>query len=114
MNRLRGKTYSYLKEKKDEDIKGIKNCAIKRKLKNFKIIKTVQEKKQFNVDNLKEFAKNKLILKTQQRFKSERHSVFTEEINKLVLSSNGDKRMQSTNSTETYVYGKKQRHNVMI
>ena len=34
---------------------------------------------------------NKLILKTQQRFKSERHNVVTEEINKIVLSSNNDK-----------------------
>ena len=31
--------------------------------------------------------------KTQQRFKSERHNVFTEEINKIALSSNDDKRM---------------------
>ena len=29
--------------------------------------------------------------KTQQRFKSERHYVFTEEINKIALSSNDDK-----------------------
>ena len=36
----------------------------------------------------KEFIKNKLILKIQQRFKSERRTVFTEEINKIALSSN--------------------------
>ena len=36
---------------------------------------------------------NKSILKTQQRFKSERHNVFTKEINKIALSSNDDKRM---------------------
>ena len=37
---------------------------------------------------LQEFMKNnKLILKTQQRFKSERSNVFTEEINKMDLSS---------------------------
>ena len=36
----------------------------------------------------------KLILKTQQMFKSERHNVFTEEINKIALSLNDDKRMQ--------------------
>ena len=35
----------------------------------------------------------KVILKTQLRFKSERHNVFTEEINKIALSSNDDKRM---------------------
>ena len=41
---------------------------------------------------------NELILETQQRFKGERHNVFTEEINKIVLSSNDDKRMQSIDS----------------
>ena len=49
--------------------------------------------------------KNRLILKTQQRFKSERHNVFTEEIKKIVLSSNDDKRMQSIDSVETYPTG---------
>ena len=44
----------------------------------------------------KEFIKNnKLILKIRQRFKSERHNVFTEEIHKISLSSNDDKRIQS-------------------
>ena len=38
-------------------------------------------------ENHKEFIKyNKPILKTQQRFKSKRHNVFTEEINKIDLS----------------------------
>ena len=50
-------------------------------------------------DDQKDFLKNKkLILKTQQRFKSERHNVFTEEINKIGLSSNDDKRMPSIDS----------------
>ena len=31
-----------------------------------------------------------LILKTQQRFRSEKHNVSTEEINKIALSSNGN------------------------
>ena len=54
----------------------------------------------------KEFIKNhKLILNKQQRFKSERHNIFTEEINKIALSSNDDKRMQSVDSIETYAYG---------
>ena len=34
---------------------------------------------------------NNLILKTQQRFKSENDNVFTEEINSFTLSSNDDK-----------------------
>ena len=45
------------------------------------------------------------MLKTQQGLKSERHNVFTEEINKIALSSNDDKRMQSIDSIETYTYG---------
>ena len=35
----------------------------------------------------------KVILKTQRSFKSERNIFFTEEINKIALSSNDDKRM---------------------
>ena len=37
-------------------------------------------------------------------FKRERHNVFTEEISKIAISSNDDKRMQSINSIETYAY----------
>ena len=44
---------------------------------------------------------NKLMLKTQQRFKSERHNVFTEESNKIGLGSNDDKRVQSIDWIET-------------
>ena len=54
----------------------------------------------------KEFIKtNKLILKAEQRFRSEKHNVFTEEINKIALSSNDDKRIQWINSIETYAHG---------
>ena len=45
------------------------------------------------------------MLKSQQRFKSEWYNVFTEEINNTALRSNGDKRIQSTNSIEAYAYG---------
>ena len=48
---------------------------------------------------------NKLVLKPQQRFKSERHNIFSEEINKIALSSNDDKRIQSIDLIETYAYG---------
>ena len=41
------------------------------------------------------------MLKTQERFKSERHSGFTEKINNIDLSSNDDKKMQSIYSIET-------------
>ena len=42
-------------------------------------------------------------IKTQSRFKSEMQKAFTEEINKIALSSNDDKRMQSIDSTETCI-----------
>ena len=32
------------------------------------------------------------------------HNVFTEEVNKITLSANDDKRIQSIDSTETYAY----------
>ena len=56
------------------------------------------EKNKIEVNNFKEdqkwFIKNdKLILKTQQRFRGEKYNVFTEETNKIALGSNDDKRM---------------------
>ena len=38
---------------------------------------------------------NKIILKSQQRFKSDYYNVYTEQINKVALSSNDDKRLQT-------------------
>ena len=35
---------------------------------------------------------DKVVLKSQQRFKSERHHVYTEEVSKIALSSNDNKR----------------------
>ena len=117
---LRAKIYSYLKDNNDEGkrTKGTKICVITRKLKfqdyknclkAFQIINTVDylEKKVINVlKKIKEFVeKNKLVLKTQQRFKSDRYNDFTEEINKIALGPNYDKRIQSIGSIETYAHG---------
>ena len=44
------------------------------------------------------------MLKTQ-RFRSDKHNDFTEEINRIACSSNDEKRMQSIDSIETYEYG---------
>ena len=67
---LRAKTYAYLLEdsSKHKKAKGTKRCKIKRKLmfQNYK-------------DSL--FNK-KIILKSQQRFKSDHHRVYAEEVNK--------------------------------
>ena len=63
---LGAKTYSYLKEKNDKDKKN------KRYKKMCHDIKTIYlEKKNFNAGYLKKIVKNKLIIKTQQKFKSE-------------------------------------------
>ena len=72
-----------------------------------KLTLTVLKKhKEFIKKHHKEFIKNnKLMVKTQQRLKSERYNVVTEEINKTALSSIDDKRMQSIDSIETYAYG---------
>ena len=46
-----------------------------------------------------------LTLKRQQRFKNGEYNNFTEEINKITLSSIDDKIMQSLDSIEMYVDG---------
>ena len=48
---------------------------------------------------------DKMIRKLQQRFKSDHHEVYTEEVNKIALSSNDDKRLQTFDGIETYPYG---------
>ena len=117
---LKAKTYSYLIDdgSKDKKEKGKKRCVIKIKIKtkNYKNCLEASnpenkinylEKNEGNKDSIKkghkEFIKNnKLLLKTQQGFKSEGYNVLTEKINKIALSSNDDKRMQSIDSIETY------------
>ena len=48
---------------------------------------------------------NEIILKSQQRLRSEAHNVYTEEINKIALSSNDDKRLQTFDRITLYPYG---------
>ena len=74
----------------DKKNKGTKKCVIKRRLK-------------FN-DYKDCLLNNEIILKSQQRFKSERHDVYTEEINKIALSSNDDKRLQTFDRITSYTY----------
>ena len=75
---LRPKTYSYLTDDCKEEAKGTKKCVIKRMIK-------------FN-DYKNCILKSKAVLKSQQRFISKGHDVYTENINKIALSSNDDKR----------------------
>ena len=76
---LRPKTYSYLMDdgSSDKKAEGTKKCVIKRRLK-------------FN-DYKGRLLNNEIIIKSEQRFKNEAHNVYTEEINKIALSSNDDK-----------------------
>ena len=48
---------------------------------------------------------DKIILKSQPRFKSDHHNLHAEEINKIALSSNDDKRLQTSDTIKTYPYG---------
>ena len=47
---------------------------------------------------------NKNVYRSQQRFKSYNH-VYKEEVNKIALSSNDDKRLQTFDRITTYPYG---------
>ena len=41
----------------------------------------------------------------QQRFKSQKYNLLAEEVKKIALSANDDKRVQSIDSIETHAYG---------
>ena len=46
-----------------------------------------------------------IILKSQQRFKSDYHKVHTEQINNIELISSDDKRLQTLDKIATFPYG---------
>ena len=48
---------------------------------------------------------NKTVSRSKERFKSYFHDVYTEEVNKIALSSNDDKRLQTSDRITTYPYG---------
>ena len=90
---LRAKTYAYLMDddKEHKKTKETKKCVIKRDLmlKNYKDCL-------FN---------DKIILKSQQRFKNDHHDICTEQIKKIALSSHDDERLQTFDKITTYPYG---------
>ena len=92
---LRPKTYSFLTDDGEEDkkAKGTKKCIIKKMI-------------QFN-DYKKCLLNDEVILKSQQRFTSKKHDVYTENINKIALSNNDDKRIVSSDKITSYPYGYK-------
>ena len=90
---LRPKTYSYLTDDCEENkkAKGTTKCVIKRMIK---------------FDDYKKCLLNdEVILKSQQRFKSKGHDVYTENVNKIALSSNDDKRLTASDKITSYPYG---------
>ena len=48
---------------------------------------------------------NETVYRSQERFKSYNHDVYTEEVNKIALSNNDDKRLQIFDDITTYPYG---------
>ena len=48
---------------------------------------------------------NKTVYRLQERFKSYNHDVYTEEVNKIALSNNDDKRLRTFDEITTYPYG---------
>ena len=91
--RLRAKTYSYLTDDDSEvkKSKGTKKCVI-----NWGIMFENYTDCLFN---------DKIILKSQQKFKSNHHKMYTEEVNKITLSSDDDKRLKTFNKVTTWPYG---------
>ena len=90
---LRPKTYSYMTDEFIEmkQAKGTKKCLITKMLK-------FEDYKKCLFDN-------EPMLKSQQRFKSKNHEVYTENITKIALSSNHDKRIVALDRITSYPYG---------
>ena len=89
---LRPKKYSYMTNEFIEmkKAKGTKKCVIKKMLK-------FEDYKKCLLDD-------KVILKSQQRFKSENHEVYTEYVNKMALSNDDDSRIVSPDKIRNYPY----------
>ena len=90
---LRPKTYSFLTDdgKEDKKAKGTKKCVIKKMIK-------------FN-DHKKCLLNGEIILKSQQAFISNNHGVYTEDVNKIALSNDDDKRIVSPDKISSYPDG---------
>ena len=90
---LRPKAYSYVTNNFIEmkKAKGTEKCVVNKMLR-------------FN-DYKKCLFDNGKVLKSQQRFKSENHEVYTENINKIALSCDDDKRIVTSDRITSYPYG---------
>ena len=87
---LRPKTYSHTMDDGKKPKEAIK-CVIKQRLK-------------FN-DYKNCLLNNEIISRSQQKFKSEADNVYAVEINKIALSSNDGKRLQTLDRITPYPYG---------
>ena len=96
---LRPKIYIHLRDDNDENKKVQRSVSSNENL-NLKIIKIVQRQLQKLVKT------NKLILESQHKLRSEKYNVFIEEVKEIALNTKDDKRIQSIDSMETYVYGR--------
>ena len=68
--------------------------------------KEMCNKRMFKFNDYKDYLlNNEIVLKSQQKFKSEAHNVFTEETDKIALISNDDKRLQTYDGIKSYPYG---------
>ena len=47
---------------------------------------------------------SKTIIKLRQRFRSDHHNLYTEEVNKIAISSNDDKTSETFDRITTYPY----------
>ena len=88
---LRAKAYSYLDDDGKEHKKSTKRCVIKQNL-------MFQNSKDCLLNN-------KTVYRLQKIFKIYNHDVYTEEVNKIALSNNDDKRLQTFDGITTYPYG---------
>ena len=90
---LRPKAYSYITNDFIElkKAKGTKKCVVKKMLR-FSDYKNC-------------LFSNGKVLKSQQIFKSENHSVYKENINKITLSCDDDKRIVTSDGITSYLYG---------
>ena len=90
---LRPKAYAYLDDY-DNDYK------------KAKVTKKCVRKQKLMFQNFKDcLFNNKNVYRSQQRFKSYNHDVYTKEVNTIALSSNDDKRLQTIDRITTYPYG---------
>ena len=76
------------------------------KWKKLKAQKKCIVKREITVKNYaKALFNDEVTITSQQRFRSDHHRVYNEEVDKIAVSSNDDKRIQTLDKVTTYPYG---------